>query len=959
MGILDPFIKKAKQVSTSLKSFVKSNIEAGRKGSERVKNLSSSKEPLIKTAFKTYIKSPTGQLLPQSPLRKPVAQQNKIYQEQFENLLMGATTGPKISGKTPLVKSLVKEVGSKIKSLSKGRTLPKGSVLSSLSKTGQESKRLLPKTLVETPAISKPGLVSSSIDQTSEGIVSPVTKIINAIKEAKPIRSSQEALYRAERGKRFGAAQRVGENVSGEKGFYSELSKLKGALPKAEFESLRGSLTQPDIDELFNMASKHPYLSYGEKLTAREGLAKLLGVKGSGVPTKGELSLLKEVYGEEFAKTILEKRPLLQKIWDTAGQVLSVPRSLLAGGLDMSFGLRQGVFAGYRNPKQWASSFKEQFKYFFDENALRASTQEIRSRPTYNLMRDNKLALTDLGQHLSVREEQFVGTLAEKIPLIGKFVRASGRAYTGFANKFRADIFDHLVETGRKTGAMDDPNYLPALAEFVNNATGRGSLGRFERAADALTTTLFSPRLLASRINLLNPIYYARLQPEVRKEALKTLVSFIAGGSTVLGLSKLAGAEVVTDPTNSDFGKMKIGNTRIDTWGGFQQPIVLLARLITGKMTSSTTGKISILGEGYKPTTRLDIITRFFESKEAPIVSFLTSLLKGQTNTGEDFELKKEVAKRLVPMFIQDMIDLYKDGGLEALPLGIPAFFGAGVQTYGDPKITDLMKELESGELKGGLARGIAWYEALKKLPKDEANSILDQIQEKKPALITLIESAATEERLKMTNQEREIKAYEVDKRAVKIIDKLNSLPNADEKNKLLERYEELGIITKSVWDELDNARNQGKLKGQVQNPEVLGEETEEPDLTEVNAPEEYKLTIKEASDENDVPVNLLTSLLKQESGFNPNAKSSAGALGIAQFMPATAQGYGIDPLNPDEAIKGAARHLADLYNEFGSWDLALAAYNAGSGNVRKYGGIPPFTETRNYVKNIMAMANM
>jgi cell wall-associated NlpC family hydrolase len=94
-------------------------------------------------------------------------------------------------------------------------------------------------------------------------------------------------------------------------------------------------------------------------------------------------------------------------------------------------------------------------------------------------------------------------------------------------------------------------------------------------------------------------------------------------------------------------------------------------------------------------------------------------------------------------------------------------------------------------------------------------------------------------------------------------------------------------------------------------------------------------------------------ALAKTESGFNPSAVSSAGALGLMQFMPATAAGLGVDPLKPSSAVNGAAKYLAQHLRDFGSIDLALAAYNAGPGAVRQYGGIPPYEETQNYVTKV------
>ncbi|MGB7983365.1 MAG: lytic transglycosylase domain-containing protein [Candidatus Nanopelagicales bacterium] len=104
------------------------------------------------------------------------------------------------------------------------------------------------------------------------------------------------------------------------------------------------------------------------------------------------------------------------------------------------------------------------------------------------------------------------------------------------------------------------------------------------------------------------------------------------------------------------------------------------------------------------------------------------------------------------------------------------------------------------------------------------------------------------------------------------------------------------------------------------------------------------------------VDATLLATVAKHESSFNPRAVSHAGAQGLMQLMPGTARGLGVaDPFDPAQAIDGAARLLRDLEREFGRTDLALAAYNAGPGAVHKYNGIPPYPETQNYVRSIMA----
>ena len=118
-----------------------------------------------------------------------------------------------------------------------------------------------------------------------------------------------------------------------------------------------------------------------------------------------------------------------------------------------------------------------------------------------------------------------------------------------------------------------------------------------------------------------------------------------------------------------------------------------------------------------------------------------------------------------------------------------------------------------------------------------------------------------------------------------------------------------------------------------------------------------YADLFSRASGRYGVDASLLAAVAKQESNFNSSAVSPAGAQGLMQFMPATAAGLGVNPLDPTSAIDGAARYLSSLTKQFGSTELALAAYNAGPGTVSRYGGIPPYPETQNYVRSVMSKA--
>lgn len=142
-----------------------------------------------------------------------------------------------------------------------------------------------------------------------------------------------------------------------------------------------------------------------------------------------------------------------------------------------------------------------------------------------------------------------------------------------------------------------------------------------------------------------------------------------------------------------------------------------------------------------------------------------------------------------------------------------------------------------------------------------------------------------------------------------------------------------------------------------VYSPLTQAIQSETSNITPVTNKSQILNIVSQVSQKYNVDEKLVQAVIKQESGFNAKAKSKAGAMGLMQLMPATAKRLGVkDPYNPIQNIDGGVRYLKSMLDKYnGNIILALAAYNAGPGAVDKYSGVPPYAETQNYVKNILA----
>ena len=382
----------------------------------------------------------------------------------------------------------------------------------------------------------------------------------------------------------------------------------------------------------------------------------------------------KTVKSVKAGKGVMASLPTKEAASKMLTDAINLPKSLMAS-FDLSAPFRQGIFFIGR-PKQFVPAVMKSIKYAFSKKSFDEGMEQIAKRPTADLMVKGKLALTEMGENLAKREEAFMSNYAEDLPIFGKIIEGSDRAYTGFLNKLRADTFDDLVRGAKTSGREMTDELAESIGTFVNSATGRGNLGSLENQAVNLSNFFFSPRLMKARIDMLNPNFYAKLDPFVRKEAMKSLLSLTGTGMTILGIAKKGGADVEADPRSSDFGKIKVGNTRYSIFGGFEPYIKSAAQLITGQKKSTVTGIVS-------DKKRTDTISQFFKYKESPAIGFAHTLLSGRGFDGKKVDVKQEAIDRATPLMLQDLSDAMKEYGLgKGIAMAAPAAVGFGVQTY-------------------------------------------------------------------------------------------------------------------------------------------------------------------------------------------------------------------------------------------------------------------------------------
>lgn len=386
---------------------------------------------------------------------------------------------------------------------------------------------------------------------------------------------------------------------------------------------------------------------------------------------------------QQIRRAIEDKRPI-RSASDLAVRATNELRTAIATG-DMSAVMRQGLMLSVRRPHVAAKVFVKSLGPTISATKAEEMDGVLRNMPEHYLREKAGLWLPHIGDHrIGLREENFSSTLAERIPGYGAAVKASERHMTTYLNLLRADAFDSF---GKKFANATDEE-LKMWANYVNTASGYGDLGSFTQAAKILSLGFFAPRFAVSRFQTPTILFKYWKSPRVRLEIAKEYAAFGTVMGTTLALAHAAGAEVGLDPRSPDWGKIKIGNTRIDMFAGFQQPSRLMVRL--GLMATDRAGLTEDKKKGfYIADDPLELIGSFASYKLSPGVLVPRELVTGTTIVGEPTTPTATMIRAVTPMtaeaareaYVNDKRDLAK-----SFALGAASFLGASVSTYPDKK---------------------------------------------------------------------------------------------------------------------------------------------------------------------------------------------------------------------------------------------------------------------------------
>lgn len=492
-------------------------------------------------------------------------------------------------------------------------------------------------------------------------------KEVNALFEGKLLLKNQKAGYISWAKKVAGITPKVRQDLISK---IERLDKvLSGAEEKTFLNDLASTRLRVDVtpEEAKNIAELYKKVSdTGEKMNPDFTFNSQTDRLSHGL-AKVELEDYFQSLKRDAKKISLRETPV-RAVAKAVSEAPGVAKSIVAS-LDNSFFGRQGIKVLYTKPGMWTKAFLKSWgdmgKELLGKDAIAAIKADIYSRP--NAL-NGKYKAGGYGLDV-LSEEAFPSSLPEKIPLFGRFFKASESAYNGAALRLRADLADSYIKLAEKNGVNTlNRQEAQAIGNMVGSLTGRGKVKLTEEQSQAVNKAFFSVKFLKSNFDTLTAHLLDKTATAfTKKESAKNLLRIVGAVSSILGIAKLLDPDSVdVDPRSTNFGKVKVFGQWTDVTGGMGGLVRLAARVSSG-WSKSSTGKWTQLGNGFGSQSRLGAIYDFFEGKLSPVAGVVRDNLKGEMFGGEKFTWKKAIQNLTTPLSLTTFNELMNDPNSESV----------------------------------------------------------------------------------------------------------------------------------------------------------------------------------------------------------------------------------------------------------------------------------------------------
>lgn len=358
--------------------------------------------------------------------------------------------------------------------------------------------------------------------------------------------------------------------------------------------------------------------------------------------------------------------------------------------IDISFLLRQGGILSTGHPRTAGRLLGQSIRAIMSPDEFRRYDDFIRNDPDFVRLATQRsvanpdgaktpIKLFESGGDLTVRDEAYMSSLLQRLPVLGIPFRASERGFHTFLNGLRFRVAKQEIASAANRGNVVDDSLIDGMNNLVNKTTGVGSLGPANAMAPFLNIPFWSPRLLLSRPQTV--LLLAERNPAVRKLIAKDLAAWIGMGFLTLGLTGygLEKSSVEFNPLSSDFAKLRVGPQRFDPWAGFQPLVRYLAQMSTGERKVLDTGEIQDIG-------RAKTAWRFTRSKFSPGIGSILDFATGKDFIGRevpDPDARKQAFESLAPLIARDVEEGLREAGIwGAITSGTGAAVGFGTSAF-------------------------------------------------------------------------------------------------------------------------------------------------------------------------------------------------------------------------------------------------------------------------------------